>query len=83
MSDAMTGPTAEEPDPLDRAWAATDAALPLGWSLDSLRCASSGLAPEARSVDWLAVAIGPRGEERIGRGSDAFGALDDLARLFR
>ncbi len=57
----MTEPAAEEPDKLARAWAATDAELPLGWGLDSLRCASTGLTPEARSAEWLAVAIGPGG----------------------
>ncbi len=57
----MTEPAAEEPDTLARAWAATDAGLPLGWGLDSLRCASTGLTPEARSAEWLAVAIGPGG----------------------
>ncbi len=83
MSGAMTEPASEEPDPLARAWAATDAALPVGWSLDSLRCASTGLAPAARSTEWLAVAIGPGGQQRIGQGSDALAALDALAQLFR
>jgi len=31
--------------------------MPLGWHLDSLRCTSTGLAPEQRSDRWVAVAV--------------------------
>lgn len=48
-------------------WVATQARLPEGWSLDGLRCASTGLMPAGRSDDWVAVAIGPDGEERSAR----------------
>lgn len=48
-------------------WVATQVRLPEGWSVDGLRCASSGLTPAERSEDWVAVAIGPGGEERTAR----------------
>ena len=59
-------------------WQRTQAALPAGWRLDSLRCASEGLARHRRSEDWLAVATGPDASEAIGRGSDPASALADL-----
>jgi hypothetical protein len=37
-------------------------ALPTGWRLEGLRCASSGLDPELRSERWIAEACGPNGE---------------------
>jgi hypothetical protein len=49
-----------------------------GWQVDGLRCASDGLAPDQRSDDWIAVALGPDGEERRVRDSDPFAALDGL-----
>ena len=66
-------------DDLTAAWVWTQARLPEGWSLDSLRCASIGLQAEQRSDDWIAVAIGPDGVERTHRGADAFDALAGLA----
>jgi hypothetical protein len=48
---------------LTSAWRRTEEALPEGWRLDSLRCASEGLDEAGRSNDWLAVAIGPHGHE--------------------
>lgn len=52
--------------------------LPDGWTLDGLRCASTGLSPEERSDDWVAVAIGPVGEERASRATDPVRALEGL-----
>lgn len=65
-------------DALTEAWRRTERALPDGWQLDGLRCASEGLAPEQRSDDWIAVAVGPDGEERRVRASDPIAALDGL-----
>ena len=65
---------------LNRAWIEAEAALPIGWHLDSLRCASTGLAPEQRSTRWLALATGPTGETIEGEGDGPIGALHALAR---
>jgi len=65
------------------AWLAAQAQLPDGWALDSVQCASTGLAPEDRSDDWVAVAVGPNGEERRSRAADPVGALAALANSFR
>ena len=65
-------------DDLTNAWRRVQVALPDGWQLDSLRCASEGLAVEQRSDDWIAVAVGPDGQERHVRASDPFAALDGL-----
>ena len=67
-----------DPDDLGDAWRRTEGGLPAGWQLDSLRCASEGLAPDQRSDDWIAVALGPDGQERRVRASDPFAALDGL-----
>jgi hypothetical protein len=61
-----------------RDWRRTQAALPDGWQLDSLRCASEGSARHQRSDEWLAVAIGPDDIEVIGRGINPTAALADL-----
>ncbi len=66
-------------DDLDALWSATQARLPAGWSLDGLRCASSGLAPAERSDDWVAVAVGPGGESRSARAQAPDEALEALA----
>ena len=63
-------------DALTEAWRRTEAALPDGWTLDGLHCASEGLALEQRSDDWIAVAIGPAGLERLSRAADPVAALD-------
>jgi len=60
------------------AWQRTQAALPDGWQLDSLRCASEGVARHQRSEDWLAVAIGPDAVEAVGRGTDPTAAMANL-----
>lgn len=65
---------------LNRAWIEAEAALPLGWHLDSLRCTSTGLAPELRSDRWLALATGPKGETLENEGNGPLGALQALAR---
>jgi hypothetical protein len=59
-------------------WARVQAALPEGWSIDSLRCASDGLAVEQRSDDWIAVAVGRDGQERRARAADPVAALEAL-----
>jgi hypothetical protein len=61
-----------------RSWAATERGLPNGWTFDSLRCASSSLAPEDRSDRWRALAIGPDGEEAEGRGLTPESAMAEL-----
>jgi hypothetical protein len=64
-------------DQLELAWDATFRSLPSGWDL-SLRCQSTGLAPEDRSGKWRAVAEGPAGASMEGRGDDPIAALADL-----
>jgi len=59
------------PDRLTRAWASAQEALPDGWTLDGLRCVSTGLLAESRSEDWIAVVVGPSGEVRSHRAADA------------
>lgn len=61
------------------AWTITQGRLPDGWTLDGLRCASTGLQDEQRSDDWLAVAVGPAGEERRVRAAEPIAALRGLA----
>jgi len=68
-----------ETDALTRAWTRTQERLPVGWTLDSLRCASAGLHPDERSDDWIAVAVGPKGRERAHRAGDALSVLAGLA----
>ena len=64
---------------LNALWVATQARLPEGWSLDGLRCASTGLAAAERSDDWVAVAVGPSGEKRSARAAAPDEALEALA----
>ena len=77
----MTGTAvaAAERRSIGEAWATTQSRLPDGWTLDGLRCASTGLKEGQRSEEWVAVAYGPSGEERTCRGADALGALVGLA----
>jgi len=65
-------------DDIGGVWARVQAALPDGWTVDGLRCASTGLAPEERSDDWIAVVLGPDGEERSSRAPDPVAALEGL-----
>ena len=67
-------------DDLAEAWRAAQARLPQGWTLEGLRCASTGLTPGQRSEDWVAVATGPSGEEQSHRAEDPRSALEGLAR---
>ena len=64
---------------LTAAWHEAQARLPSGWTLDSLRCASTGLAVGRRSDDWIAAAVGPEGQRRDHRAADPVSALDGLA----
>ena len=67
-----------EPTDLSRVWAEVEEQLPAGWRLDGLRCASTGLAPADRSEDWVAVAIGPGGEQLTCRAAEPDDALRGL-----
>ena len=66
-------------DELSAAWAETQAHLPDGWTLEGLRCASTGLSADQRSDDWIAVAVGPDSVEREARAGDPIRALAALA----
>jgi hypothetical protein len=72
----------DDPDAVLAAWSEAETRLPAGWVLDSLRCASTGLDSHDRSTDWIAVAIGPDGEERTFQATDALTALAGLAARF-
>jgi len=64
-------------------WVRTEASLPLGWWIDSLRCASNGLAPHLRSDRWIAIAKGPEDETIEGEGGSADQAMANLANKLR
>lgn len=68
---------------MSKAWTKASAALPLGWELDSIRCASGGMSPEQRSDKWIAVALGPEGEEIQVEGEGPISALANLALSLR
>ena len=68
---------------LTEAWRRVQAELPDGWQLDGLRCGSEGLAADQRSDDWIAVVIGPHGEERRWRARDPVAALEGLRSALR
>ena len=70
------------PDHLTRAWKAAQDRLPEGWNLEGLRCVSTGSAPETRSTDWVAMAVGSAGEERSHPAGDAVSAPEGLAASF-
>jgi hypothetical protein len=63
---------------LSKAWMEASAALPIGWRLDGITCASRGLAPDLRSERWLARAIGPKSEALAAEGQGAIAALGAL-----
>ena len=69
-------------DDLSVAWAQAQARLPDGWTLEALRCASTGLSSEQRSDEWIAVAVGPDSVERKARADDPIEALAALASSF-
>ncbi len=68
----------DETTDLSRVWAEVEEQLPPGWQLDGLRCASTGLMPEDRSEEWVAVAIGPGDETRTCRAAEPEDALRGL-----
>lgn len=68
---------------MDSAWLSAEAAMPIGWRMDSLRCASTGLAPEQRSDAWVAVAAGPHGEKVEAQGIEPVAALTALSGLLQ
>ena len=68
---------------VSEAWEQAQAALPPGWDLDGLRCASSGLSPDERSEEWIAVAVGPAGQEIRHQAADPTGALGGLVEALR
>jgi len=63
---------------LTEVWNEVRAKLPDGLRLDSLRCASTGLEPEQRSDDWIAVALDAEGREITSRASTPMDALRGL-----
>jgi len=67
---------------LTRAWNEAQERLPVGWSLEGLRCASTSLSVEDRSDDWVAVATGPSREERSHRSDGPVSALEGLVASF-
>jgi hypothetical protein len=68
---------------LSLAWTEASAALPIGWRLDGITCASTGLTPDLRSERWLARAIGPNGQAMAADGEGAIAAVGALARELR
>ena len=68
---------------LSAIWEQTQAELPSGWKLDGLRCASTGLRPEQRSDDWIAVAVNEAGQTRESRAADPAAALHGLVDSIR
>jgi hypothetical protein len=69
--------------PISDAWAQVEAALPPGWWLQGIRCASTGLAPEQRSDRWIAEARGPAGECEVVDDAAPEAALAQLAKQVR
>lgn len=65
---------ANAPD-IGTVWNDVQAQLPGGWSVDSLRCASTGLTAAQRSEDWIAIALAPDGAERAARAATPEAAL--------
>ena len=72
-----------DPSDLSGIWADTAASLPPGWELGGLRCASTGLTPEDRSEEWIAVATGPDGLEVKHQATEPRDALEGLVPLMR
>ena len=59
-------------------WRDVQAGMPVCWTVDSLRCASTGLGAEQRSEDWIAVALTPHGAEVQARAPTPVAALRAL-----
>lgn len=70
----------DETEALVRAWTAAAVALPRGWTLDGIRCTSTGLAPADRGDRWRAVALGPGGVTVEAAADAPEGALRELLR---
>jgi hypothetical protein len=70
-----------DPSDLSGIWADTAASLPPGWELGGLRCASTGLTPENRSEEWIAVAIRSDGLEVKHQAVEPRDALEGLVPL--
>ena len=70
-------------DDLRTAWIEAQHELPEGWHLEALRCVSTSLHPGDRADDWIAVALGPGGEERTETGEDPLLALAALVASLR
>jgi hypothetical protein len=60
-------------------WARAAVTLPPGWRLDSLQCASTGIAPDQRSDDWTAVAVSSNEREVRVTDSTPIAAIERLA----
>lgn len=67
-----------ETDHVLLAWKAAAEQLPPGWSLDGIRCTSTGLSPGERGDRWRAVAVNADGRSLEATADDPEGALDEL-----
>jgi hypothetical protein len=63
---------------LTAAWIATQAALPAEWTLDGLRCTSTGLSSHERDDGWRAVAVRTDGLSAEATSDDPLDALRSL-----
>jgi hypothetical protein len=70
------------PDQLTRAWNRAQDRLPDGWDLEGLRCAPTSTTRESHSDDWVAMAVGPAGDQRSHQADNAISALEGLAASF-
>jgi hypothetical protein len=66
---------------VDELYRAASVALPPGWHLNGLRCASTGLGEAQRSDRWVAEACGPVGACEVIERDLPADALRELARL--
>jgi hypothetical protein len=64
-------------------WREANAALPPGWTLQGLRCASIGLTPRERCDGWVAEACGPNGGCERFQDESPLLALSALTRRLR
>lgn len=78
MSSAGQQPDSEA---LIRAWRAAAERLPSGWSLDGIRCTSTGLGPGERGERWRALAAGPVGASLEAVADDPEAALAELVAM--
>jgi hypothetical protein len=70
-------------DDFSAAWTRAQRAMPAGWRLDSLRCASTSLDVSQRSERWLANAHGPDGAVEQVEEADPVAALNSLVERVR